>query len=364
MKAAVLHEPGSRLVVEDVDIAEPGPGEVLVQVEAAGVCHTDWEVQRGLVPHKTPTILGHEGAGRVASIGPGVEKVAAGDKVVCTWNPNCGNCFYCQRGQRFLCERIGAGWRAGGLLGPLSRLSLRGERVNHYSHTSCHAEYCIVPENGAIVVPQEIPSDRACLLGCAVSTGYAAVARRAGTRPGDSVAVVGCGAVGLGAIQGARLSGSSAIVAIDRLADRLDLAVKFGATHVVEAQGDETVERVRRLTGGRGVDVAIEAAGSEDAMLHAVQSARPGGRVILLGKLAPGTGVTWPFDAFMGERQVVRSSYGGAQPAIDFPRLAELYLEGALYLDEMITSRVPLEDINVDFDAMDDHSDIRCVIQL
>ena len=362
MRAAVLYEPGSRIVVEDVEIGEPGPGEVLVKVEAAGVCHTDWEVQRGLLPHKMPVILGHEGAGRVAALGDGVAGINLGDKVVCTWNPNCGNCFYCRRDQRFLCERVGAGWRAGGLFGPVSRLSVRGERVNHYSHTSCHAEYCVVPQNGAIVIPEDMPSDRACLLGCAVATGYAGVVRRAEARPAESVAVIGCGAVGLGAVQGARLCGASPIVAVDLLSDRLDLAAQIGATHLVEARADDVVGTVRQLTKGRGVDVAIEAAGSEDAMLQAAQSARPGGRVVLLGKLPPGTDVAWPFDVFMAERQVVRSSYGGAQPAIDFPRLAELYLQGELFLDEMITSRVPLDDINVGFDAVG--ADIRCVVEL
>jgi S-(hydroxymethyl)glutathione dehydrogenase/alcohol dehydrogenase len=296
-----------------------------------------------------------------------VKSVRPGDHVIASWNPHCGHCFYCDAGEPVLCEPFTRHQAAGHLLDGGSRLSLEGARLHHFGMVSSHAEYSVVPSSVAIAVPRKIPFDRACLIGCGVMTGVGAAIRMAKVKRGSSVAVVGCGAVGLNAIQGARISGAAMIVAVDRDPARLARARDFGATQCVSAAAspgaDSAVDVVRSLTGGRGADYVFESAGSESAMQLALEITRPAGDLVILGKTEPDRMVAFRFGALAGEKRIVRSSYGGARPARDFPWLADMYLRGELMLDELIGIRLPLEDINAGFDAMRRNEVVRAVIQ-
>ncbi|HSS28034.1 MAG TPA: Zn-dependent alcohol dehydrogenase [Usitatibacter sp.] len=361
-KAAVLHGVERALVVEEVALPDPGPGEVLVRNHASGLCHTDLEVIQGRLAYPFPIVLGHEGAGIVEATGEGVTAVRRGDAVVASWNPHCGHCFYCDRDEPVLCEPFRQHQPAGRMLDGRTRLTLDGAPLHHFGVVSSHAEYSLVPESGAIRIPREMPLDRACLIGCGVMTGVGAVVRLARVQRGESIAVVGCGAVGLNAIQGGVLAGAARIVALDRDPGRLERAARLGATDTIVVDGDAAIA-VRAITSGRGVDAAFECAGSESAMQLALDIARPGGQVVILGKVPVQDKVSFRFGSLMGEKRIVRSSYGGARPARDFPWLAQLYLEGRLRLDELITARLPLARINEGFDAMRGGVGIRTVVE-
>jgi S-(hydroxymethyl)glutathione dehydrogenase/alcohol dehydrogenase len=317
---------------------------------------------QGSQAYPMPLVLGHEGAGVVEEVGAAVAGVKPGDHVVASWNPHCGHCFYCDRDQPILCEAFTRNQPAGQLLDGRSRLSLRGGKLHHFGCVSSHAEYSVVPESGAIVVPKEIPFDRACLIGCGVMTGVGAVARMARVEAGSQVAIVGCGAVGLNAIQGARIVGAGRIVAIDRDARRLEVARRFGATDLVLSD-DAAIATVKALTAGRGADAVFECAGGEAALRCGLEITRPGGELIILGKVSPHQNVSLRFGSMMGEKRLVRSSYGGARPRRDFPWLASLYLERELMLDELITLRLPLDRINEGFDGMRRGEVVRAVVQ-
>jgi S-(hydroxymethyl)glutathione dehydrogenase/alcohol dehydrogenase len=367
-RAAVLDRPREALRIAEVDLARLGPDDVLIRNRASGLCHTDLEVIEGTQRRPFPIVLGHEGAGIVEEVGSEVKSVRPGDHVIASWNPHCAHCFYCERDQPVLCEPFTRQQAAGHLLDGASRLSLDGEKLHHFGMVSSHAEYSVVPSSGAIAVPREIPFDRACLIGCGVMTGVGAAVRMAKVKRGSSVAVVGCGAVGLNAIQGARISGAETIVAIDRDPARLARARELGATHcvpIVAATGepDPAIDAVRSLTAGRGADYVFESAGSEAAMRLALEITRPAGDLVILGKTEPDRMVSFRFGALAGEKRIVRSSYGGARPARDFPWLAELYLRGELLLDQLIGMRLPLEEINAGFDAMRGNEVVRAVVQ-
>lgn len=363
-RAAVLHAVGKPLVVEPVDLAPLRSHDVLVRIRASGLCHTDLEVMRGSLHLPLPIVLGHEGAGLVEAVGPGVTTVRPGDHVVCSWSPNCGHCYYCDLDQPILCEAVTAAVRNGHLPDGTSRLSLRDQKVHHFSTVSSHAEYCVVPEAGAVPVPSDLPFDRACLLGCAVTTGIAAAVRCAQVEPGSSVAVMGAGAVGLNVLQGARLCGATTIIAVDVNDRHLTLAPRFGATHVLDARREEVAPAVRALTGGRGADYVFEAAGHETSLQQSFEAARPGAAVVILGKTAVDARVSLRFGSLMGEKRIVRSSYGGARPRLDFPKIARAYLDGKVLLDELITRRLGLPQINEGFDAMERGEITRAVLML
>src|SRR5687768_3110342 len=361
-QAAVLHEVDAPLRVQEVEMAALQPGDVLVRVRASGLCHTDLEVMQGSLAYPLPIVLGHEGAGIVEAVGSDVASVKPGDHVICSWNPSCGRCFYCDRDQPILCEPFTRHQPQGHLLDGASRLSVDGRKLHHFSVVSSHAEYCVVPESGAIVVPKEIPFDRACLIGCGVMTGVGGAARVALIDGGSSVAVIGCGAVGLNAVQGAMLQRADTIIALDRDPARLAMARLFGATHTVDAGSNDVVGQVKALTGGRGVDYVIESAGHEQAFRLSPEILRPGGQLVWLGKINVDRDVAFRWGALMGEKRIVRSSYGGARPRRDFPWLARLYLSGKLRLDELITRRIRLEEINEGFAAMTRGEIVRAVI--
>lgn len=361
-RAAVLHQVDTPLRVQEVEMAALRPGDVLVRVRASGLCHTDLEVMQGSLAYPLPIVLGHEGAGIVEAVGSDVASVKPGDHVICSWNPSCGRCFYCDRDQPILCEPFTRHQPQGHLLDGASRLSVDGRKLHHFSVVSSHAEYCVVPESGAIVVPKEIPFDRACLIGCGVMTGVGGAARVARIDGGSSVAVIGCGAVGLNAVQGAMLQRADTIIALDRDPARLAMAKLFGATHTVDAGSNDIVAQIKALTGGRGADYVIESAGHEQAFRLSPEILRPGGQLVWLGKINVDRDVAFRWGALMGEKRIVRSSYGGARPRRDFPWLARLYLSGKLRLDELITRRIRLEEINEGFAAMTRGEIVRAVI--
>lgn len=361
-EAAVLPAVGRPLAIETVRIGELRPGDVLVRIKASGLCHTDLEVIEGSLAYPMPIVLGHEGAGIVEAVGAGVTDVQVGDAVVCSWNPHCGHCFYCERDLPILCEVYTRHQPAGHLLDGESRLAGAGGKIHHFSVVSSHAQYAVVPQSGAIVVPPEIPHDRACLIGCGVMTGVGAATRIAAIAPGASVAVIGCGAVGLNAVQGARIAGAGQIIAIDRQQSRLDQARLFGADLGLMGEAAAILDGVKAVTEGRGADYVLEAAGSEIAFRIAAEITRPGGQLVFLGKVAFGKDVSFRWGSLMGEKRITRSAYGGARPKRDFPWLARLYLEGRLKLDELITARLPLARINEGFDAMRRGEGIRTVV--
>lgn len=359
--AAVFTAIDRPLSIERVTLGALQPGDVLIRNRASGLCHTDLEVMQGRLAYPLPIVLGHEGAGIVEAVGSGVTQVQVGDHVVASWNPHCGHCFYCERNLPILCEPFAQHQPAGHLLDGASRLQLGREKLHHFSVVSSHAEFSVVPESGAIRVPREIPFDRACLIGCGVMTGFGAVSRLARVEAGASVAVIGCGAVGLNALQAAALEQATPIIAIDRDPTRLAQAMLFGATHTVLADAS-TEEAVRALTVGRGADFVFEAAGAEASLQLALELTRPGGQLVILGKTEVNRKVSLRFGSMMGEKRIVRSSYGGARPRRDFPWLAQLYLDGKLDLDGLISSRLPLARINDGFDAMRRGEGIRHVV--
>jgi len=361
-KAAVLNRVGEPLAIEQLEMADLEPTDVLVRIHASGLCHTDLEVIQGSLAYPLPIVLGHEGAGVVEAVGKEVTRVRPGNHVVCSWNPHCGHCFYCEQDLPILCEPLTRYQPKGLLLDGYSRLSRPGGQVHHFSVVSSHAQYCVVPESGAIAVPKEIPFDRACLIGCGVMTGVGAATRKAPVPPGASVLVIGCGAVGLNAIQGAKLAGAGLIIAADVSDEKLDRGKTFGAHARVDAASPDVLQQLRGMTHGRGPDYVFEAAGNVSGFRLALEAVRPGGQVVFLGKVNVNQEVSFRWGSLMGEKRIVRSSYGGARPHRDFPWLARLYLEGKLMLDELITQRLHIEAINDGFAAMARGEGIRTVV--
>jgi S-(hydroxymethyl)glutathione dehydrogenase/alcohol dehydrogenase len=361
-RAAVLNEVGKKLEIDELEMKLLQAGDVLVRVRASGLCHTDLEVIQGSLAYPMPIVLGHEGAGVVEEVGAGVTRVRPGDHVILSWNPHCGHCFYCERDLPILCEPFRRHQPQGHLLDGTSRMQRSGATVHHYSVTSTHAEYTVVPESGAIPVSKDIPFDRACIIGCGVMTGVGGAIRKAQVEPGSSVAVIGCGAVGLNALQGARLAGASTIIAVDLSPEKLQLARDFGATHTVDARDTNALSAVLDLTHGRGADYVLEAAGSAQVFRVAVEMTRPGGNVVWLGKVNVDAEVSFRWGSLMGERHMVRSSYGNGRPVRDFPWLVDEYLAGRLKLDELVTRRIRLEEINDGFDMLARGEGIRTVV--
>jgi S-(hydroxymethyl)glutathione dehydrogenase / alcohol dehydrogenase len=364
-RAAVLHAAQTPLSIETVTAAALKPTDVLVRIRAAGLCHTDLEVIDGGLRYPLPIVLGHEAAGVVEQVGVAARGVAVGDHVVLSWNPHCGHCFYCDRGAPILCEQyLGEGPKARAFDGDSRAMLADGRALQQLMFLGSFGEYCIVPDQQAIAVPNAIPFDRACLIGCGVMTGVGAALNLGAIAHGDSVMVIGCGAVGLAAVQGARLAGAGTIIAVDLAPSKLALAARMGATDGVESSKDDAVAAAKRLTGGRGVDVVIEAAGSPGAFRVSAEAVRPGGQVIWLGKVDVNHEVAFRWGSLMQEKRVRRVSYGNARPRRDFPLLARAYLEGSLMLDELISRRIRLDEINEGFAALKRGETIRSVVML
>ena len=361
--AAVLHRPGAALAIERISAVPLGRSDVLVRVRAAGLCHTDLEVIEGSLRYPMPILLGHEAAGVVEEVGPAVTKLRKGDHVILSWNPHCGHCFYCDRALQILCaDYLAQGPRAVAFDGESKARLGDGRELKHLMFLGAFGEYCIVQERQAIPVGNEIPFDRACLIGCGVMTGVGAALNVARIGRADCVMVIGCGGVGLSAVQGARLGGAADIIACDIDDEKLKLAARMGATSCVNAKTEDAIALARSRTSGRGADAVIEAAGSAAAFRLSVEAVRPGGEVIWLGKIDVDKDVAFRWGALMQEKRIRRSSYGDARPARDFPLLARAYLDGRLMLDELITQRIRLDAINAGFAVLKSGEAIRSVV--
>lgn len=345
-RAALLTAPGTPFSVEMLDLQPPQEGEVLVQMAAAGVCHSDWHLMTGATRHPLPVVPGHEGAGFVTEVGPDVTRVQPGDQVALNWAPNCGRCFYCLRGRPSLCQTYVEPIWAGTMLDGTTRFSKAGRPVYHFSALACFAEQIVVPEVCCVPIVKEVPVEITALIGCAVTTGVGAVLNTAKVAPGASVAVIGAGGVGLSVILGARLAGAARIIALDANEAKGDLAIAFGATDFVLNRA-EANNAVRALTGGRGADYTFEAVGLPALQEQALAITRPGGAAVLVGISPMGSGTNLPGALITREEKTVMGSYyGTANTARDFPLYADLYLNGKLDLDRLVSKKYPLEQIN------------------
>ena len=351
------------MLVENITLGPLASGDVLVKIRAASLCHTDLEVIDGQLGCKLPAVLGHEAAGVVAALSEGVDGLVIGDPVVLSWNPHCGHCFYCEAGQPILCTQyLGNAAKAVHFDGSPRLACNDGTPLHQLMYLGGFAEYCVVPAQQAVKVPAAMPLDRACLLGCAVMTGFGGATHVARVAWGEVVMVIGAGAVGLAAVQGARLAGASQVIAVDPNPARRAIATQLGATVLCDPAAEDPAVVARELTAGRGADVVIEAAGAAAGFRTSVEAVRPGGQVVWLGKMGVNDPAEFRWGSLMQEKRLVRSSYGGARPQRDFPALAQAYLDGTLALDGLITSRIELDQINEGFAALKRGEAIRSVV--
>ena len=362
MRAAVLEEFGKPLVVQDIDIAAPKAGEVLVKVQACGVCHTDLYTASGADPSGyAPCVLGHEGAGVVEAIGEGVTSLAVGDRVVTLFSPECGECIHCKSGKTNICLAIREQQGQGYLPDGTPRLSRNGEPIRHFMGTSTFAEYTVMPEVALAKVHPDAPMDKACLLACGATTGIAAALWKAEVEAGSTVVVFGAGMVGLGAVVGSKLQGAERIVVIDPSATRRKLAEDFGATHTFD--GSDSVQRVLDMTDGFGADYTFEATGIVSVMGEAVEAARMGwGLCTILGVAGKGEKLEIIPRFLITGRRVQGGSFGGAKGRTHVPQLVDMYMEGKLELDGFVSHHLTLDDVNKGFDLMEAQDGIRSVI--
>ena len=347
MKAAVFRGVGKALEIEDVQISKPGPREVLIRTAAAGVCHSDLHFVEGLYPIATPVILGHESAGVVEEVGSQVQYVQPGDHVITCLSVFCGHCDYCLEGRPSLC-RSPETQRAAE---EPPRLAQKGEGINQFANLSSFAEQILTHEHGVVKIREDMPLDRAALIGCGVMTGAGAALRTARVEPGSTVAVIGCGGVGLSAINGASIAGAARVIAVDRLASKLELAQKFGATDTVNASEVNPIERVRELTGG-GVHYSFEAIGLKETAEQAWKMIRAGGTATVIGMIPVGTMVEIHGPELLSEKKLQGSAMGSNRFRTDMPRFVDFYLAGKLRLDDLISSRIKLADVNDALDAL------------
>ena len=341
MKAAVLREVNKPLEIEDVQLADPGPREVLVRTVAAGVCHSDLHFQNGSYPYPLPSVLGHESAGVVEAVGSMVDYVKPGDHVITCLSAFCGHCEDCLTGHMSLCQ-------APELQRPQDqppRIAVGGETVHQFLNLSSFAEYMLIHEHALTKIREDMPMDRAALIGCGVTTGVGAVIHTAAVEPGSTVAVIGCGGVGLSCINGAEIAGAARIIAIDTLTSKLDLARKFGATDVINAGDSDPIEAVRELTDG-GVHYSFEAIGLKATTEQSFKMLRRGGTATIIGMIPVGTMIELHGPEFLQERTIQGSNMGSNRFRVDMPRFVDFYLQGKLHLDDMISGRIKLEDVN------------------
>ena len=346
MKAAVFHGPQKPLTIENVSIDKPLGREVLVRTVASGVCHSDLHFVDGYYPFPTPAILGHEAAGIVEAVGPQVSGLAPGDHVIACLSVFCGQCDYCLTGKTYLCQTRPVRAKT-----EPPKLSWNGEAVNQFANLSSYAEKMLVHENGLVKIDDEMPLDRAALIGCGVTTGVGAVLNTARIEAGSTVAVFGAGGVGLAAIQGARIGGARMIIAVDTVESKFAKARELGATHTVNAKSDDPVKAIRAMTSG-GVDYSFEAIGLKVAAEQCFDCIRPGGTATVIGMIPVGQKIELDGPMFLREKKIQGCSMGSNRFKVDMPRYIEFYRQGRLKLDEMITRRGRLEDVNEAFRAM------------
>jgi S-(hydroxymethyl)glutathione dehydrogenase/alcohol dehydrogenase len=363
IRAAVLEEFGAPLEVQELDLAEPQAGEVLVRLVACGVCHTDLYTASGADPSGyAPTVLGHEGAGVVERVGEGVTSVTPGDHVVTLFSPQCRECVHCLDPRTNLCLAIREQQNRGYLPDGTTRLARDGEPIRHFMGTSTFAEYTVMPEIALAKVSPEAPLDRACLFACGLSTGLGAAMNTAKVEAGSTCVVFGAGMVGLGAVAGCRLRGAGRIVCIDLSDDRLELARAQGATDTLRG-GPDAVAQVLELTGGFGADYTFEATGNVDVMRQAVESARMGwGLATVCGVAGKGETLDVVPRYLITGRRIAGSSFGGVKGRDQVPELVDLYLAGQIDVDAFVSHRLTLEEVNRGFELMEAQDGIRSVI--
>ena len=346
MQAAIITEFNTPFQIETVDIAPPKAGEVLIKMKASGICHSDWHVMEGHSYFPLPIICGHEGAGIVEAVGEGVTRVQPGDHATLSFRANCGSCFYCQRDKPNLCETYTPVLKSGLMKDGTSRISWNGNPVYIMTGLGCFAEYVVIPEDATVPVRQDIPLEVAALVGCAVSTGVGAAMYTADVRPGESVAIYGAGGVGLNIIMGAVMCGADPVIAIDTNSSKMEIAREFGATHTLYSD-DATVGQIQALTGGRGADHVFESVGLSQLQEAAFDATRPGGTLTLVGLTPVGSGTNLPGSVITRTEKVIRGSfYGSVNTQRDFPMFIDLYRAGKLKLDELVTRRYALDEIN------------------
>jgi S-(hydroxymethyl)glutathione dehydrogenase/alcohol dehydrogenase len=356
MRGVILREVGKPVEVsDDLTLRQPGPGQVRVRIRAAGVCHSDLSMCNGTLPARLPLVPGHEGAGEVVELGPGVTGPPVGTHVILSWIPPCGSCYLCLGGQPNLCVS------ARGTAPPA--LALDGEPVNAALGVGVFAEEAVVDARAAIPIPDDVPFDVAAVVGCAVLTGVGAVVNTARVRPGASVVVIGCGGVGLNVIQGAKLAGAAPVLAVDRFEEKLAAALRFGATHTTTPEG--LGDAVAELTEGRGFDYAFEVVGRSATIRQAWQATRRGGTTVVVGAGSADDPVTFSAaELFATERRLLGCLYGSGDVRTDFGRLLRLWQAGRLDLDGLITRRITLDEVGAAFTAMESGEVIRSLITL
>lgn len=371
IKSAVLRESGATtpyadskpIKIETLELDPPGRGEVLIQIKAASLCHSDLSVINGNRPRPLPMALGHEAAGIVAELGEGVDDLEEGDHVVCVFVPSCGHCLPCKEGRPALCEPGAESNNAGTLIGGGLRLHNGEEKINHHIGVSAFSEYAVVSRNSIVKVEQDIPFEKKALFGCAVITGVGAVVNTANVKLGSTAAVVGLGGIGLSALLGAVAAGAGQIIAIDINEKKLKQAKELGATHIFNSKDPETIEKVKELTGG-GVDYAFETAGVVPAMEVAYGITRRGGTTVTTGLPHPEHQFSFPYVTLTAEEKTLKGSYvGSCVPDRDIPRYMDLFKQERLPVDKLLTDFISLEDINEGFDKLASGDYSRIVIK-
>lgn len=357
MRAALLRQSPGWLEVADIEVDKPGPHEVLVHTAAAGLCHSDLHFIEGKYPARTPVVVGHESAGVVEAVGSEVSYVQPGDHIITCLSVFCGQCEFCLSGRPNLCQSPET--RRDRDASP--RLSEGGTALGQLANLGSFAEEMLVHEHALVKIRPDMPLDRAALIGCGVTTGLGAVFRTADVEPGATVSVIGCGGIGLNCIQGAHLAGAVRIIAVDVLEHKLELARQFGATDTVDASSGDPVAAVLEMTSG-GVDYAFEAIGLKLAAEQAFNMLRRGGTATVIGMIPPGHLLELPGNAFLSEKRIQGSSMGSNRFRVDMPRYVELYLQGRLKLDELVSSRISLDQVNDGFRAMQRGDVARSVI--
>ena len=358
MKAAVLHAANQPLTIEEIELTKPQSREVLLRTAFAGLCHSDLHFIEGLYPHPTPCVLGHESAGIVEAVGDGVTYVKPGDHVITCLSVFCGTCPQCVTGHPNLCENTDVKLPPG----VSRRLSWKGgELMNQFLNLSSFAEQMLVHENAMVKIDSDIPLDRAALVGCGVMTGVGAVFNAAKVEPGATVAVIGCGGVGLSAVNGAALAGAERIIAIDTVASKLEVARELGATDTLNASNADPVKEVREMTGG-GVHYSFEALGTKTTAEQAFGMLRPGGTATIIGMVPFGVKIELHGYDFLRDRKLQGTSMGGNRFRVDMPRLLSLWRQGRLKLDHLISGRIKLDQINDGFAALKSGAPVRQLI--
>ena len=345
MKAAVVREYGT-VEVEDIDVPEPGPRDVLVRVQASGICRSDITALKGAVPVPLPLVLGHEGAGVVERVGTAVTSVEPGDHVVMTITNGCGLCFQCQRGARGLCELNAPRGLAGTMGDGSVKLSKAGEPVHHYLFQSSLAEYAVISETCAVNIRRDVPFETAALLACGFSTGYGAVTRKAQLGPGENALVIGLGGVGLAVVMSARTAGASTVIGVDRSEAACALARELGATHTIVGAPDTDLAAEVRSLVARGVDHAFDVVGTSETINAAFNSLRNGGQAVAIGLADLGAAATVPVFSLIYEKTLTGVTNGSIRPHLDIPAALDLHMNGQLPIDGLITRRYKIDDIS------------------